>query len=209
MGRVGESTHPSLLSRVRSSADDQAWRDFDARYRSLIVRYCRARRLQSAEADDVRQIVMLSLAKYLRSFRYKPELGRFRDYLRRVVENAIRRYSTNRDRHSAALIDSDHLDLVEDQGPPGHEKLWEEEWVRHHYRQALAVVREHSSPQSVAVFQEFLSGRTPESVAEQFSMSLQAVYQVRQRMRKRLQDQIARQLHDEEFPERNSSASPH
>ena len=203
---MGESTHPSLLSRVRSSADDQAWREFDARYRSLILRYCRARRLQSAEADDVRQIVMLSLARYLHAFQYKPELGRFRDYLRRVVENAIRRYSTTRDRHSAAQIDAAHLDLVEDHGPPGHEQLWEEEWVRHHYRQALAVVREHASEQSVAVFQEFLAGHSPEEVAEQFSMSLQAIYQVRQRMRKRLQKQIARQLHDEEFPERQSPA---
>ena len=202
---MGESTHPSLLSRVRSSEDEQAWREFDARYRSLILRYCRARKLQSAEADDVRQIVMLSLAKYLRSFQYKPELGRFRDYLRRVVENAIRRYATNRDRHSAALIDAEHLDLVEDEGPPGHESLWEEEWVRHHYRQALAVVREHASEQSVAVFQELLSGRSPEQVANHFGMTIQAVYQVRQRMRKRLQAQIARQLHDEEFPERQSA----
>jgi RNA polymerase sigma-70 factor (ECF subfamily) len=201
---VAESTHPSLLSRVRSSGDDQAWREFDARYRSLILRYCRSRKLQSAEADDVRQIVMLSLAKYLRSFRYRPELGRFRDYLRRVVENAIRRYATARDRQSAALIDGEHLDLVEDQGPPGHERIWEEEWVRHHYRQALAVVREHASQQSVAVFQELLAGRGPDEVARHFSMTLQAVYQVRQRMRRRLQEQIERQLRDEEFPERHA-----
>ena len=71
----------------------------------------------------------------------------------------------------------------------------------------LGVVRERASPQSVAVFQEFLAGRTPEEVAAHFEMTLQAVYQVRQRMRKRLQEQIARQLHDEEFPERRSEGA--
>ena len=75
------TTHPSLLSRVRDTDDVAAWHEFEARYGDLILRYCRARRVQHADAEDVRQLVMIGLASSLRSFTYDPARGRFRSYL--------------------------------------------------------------------------------------------------------------------------------
>ena len=73
-------------------ADDASWRQFDAKYRELILRYCRARGLQTSDAEDVRQIAMANLAKSLRSFEYKLTRGRFRGYLGQVVRSAISRH---------------------------------------------------------------------------------------------------------------------
>ena len=70
-----ESTHPSLLTRVRDPADRVAWREFEARYGPLIVGYCRSLGLQLTDAEDVCQEVMLSLSHALPGFRYDQETG--------------------------------------------------------------------------------------------------------------------------------------
>ena len=53
MARESTPTRASLLSRVRDPENDAAWREFEATYRDLIIRYCRARALQVADAAQV------------------------------------------------------------------------------------------------------------------------------------------------------------
>lgn len=90
---VSEPTRPSLLLRLRDPSDAAAWRDFDHTYRDLILGYCHARGLQLGDAEDIRQTVMMNLSKAAQgSFEYRPERGRFRNYLARIVQNAIRRH---------------------------------------------------------------------------------------------------------------------
>ena len=48
-----ELTRASLLSRVRNVSDEGAWREFEALYHDLLVRFCRRRGLQEADASDV------------------------------------------------------------------------------------------------------------------------------------------------------------
>jgi len=44
---VHETTQPSLLLRVRDPGDQSAWREFESKYRELILRYCLRLGLQS------------------------------------------------------------------------------------------------------------------------------------------------------------------
>ena len=87
-----DSTRASLLSRVRDPGDAASWREFDARYRDLVLRYCRRSGLQESDAEDVRQGMMMTLARRMRSFEYRPEVGRFRDYLRTCTRRAITKH---------------------------------------------------------------------------------------------------------------------
>ena len=109
-------TRPSLLSRVRDGSDQAAWREFEAKYRELLMRYCRARGLQQSDADDVRQLVMMNLAQSLRNFEYSPEKGRFRSYLGRVVRNSISRYFSRPNTADRAL-DTAVIATVPDEDP--------------------------------------------------------------------------------------------
>ena len=77
------------LERVKNRSDDEAWREFEARYGDLIIGYCRSRGLQLTDAEDIRQTIMLSLATALVGFEYDPKRGRFRYYLGRAVRNAM------------------------------------------------------------------------------------------------------------------------
>jgi RNA polymerase sigma-70 factor (ECF subfamily) len=203
------TTQPTLLARLRDHADHAAWREFEERYRDLIQRYCRRRGLQQSDAEDVRQMVLLNLARQLKSFEYRPDRGRFRSYLGQVTRNAIHRYF-RRPRLDPPGLETDVVaDMaagnVPGQGPGGGgsdeelDQVWEHEWMLHHYRIALASVRTSAEPRSVEVFEHLLAGETPDEVAARFEMSKDAVHKIKQRMRNRLKELVARQVQDEEL----------
>ncbi|MHC4402267.1 MAG: RNA polymerase sigma factor [Planctomycetota bacterium] len=57
-----EVTRPTLLLRVRDAADGQAWSQFVRIYSPLVYRYARRRGLQDADAADVTQDVLQTVA---------------------------------------------------------------------------------------------------------------------------------------------------
>lgn len=191
-----ERTRKSLLLRVRDPGDQNAWFEFDTCYRELILRYCRAKGLQAADAEDVRQTVMLSLSSALKSFQYQPERGRFRGYLGRIVSNAIARFHGKRS--EAVTLEGEVLEGVAPIGEPEMDADWEREWVSHHYRRAMDALRQQVEPSSIQAFEKLLAGASVEQVAAEMSMAAQTVYKVRQRMRDRLQEQIAAQIREED-----------
>jgi RNA polymerase sigma-70 factor (ECF subfamily) len=194
-----ETTHPSLLARVRDPEDAEAWREFEARYRDLIRRYCRKRGLQEVDAEDVSQVVLLALSRALKTFAFDPARGRFRDYLGRVVHNAVLRHAT-RPRTSAELLDTSVLDaLVTPAGAPSDER-WEREWMLHHYRLAMRAVRAEHAPESLTIFERLLSGESVAAVADACAVSPDSVYKLRQRIRERLRSHVEQQIRDEELP---------
>jgi len=193
-------TRASLLSRVRDASNDAAWREFDARYRELILRYALARGLQHSDAQDVHQIAMLSLSKSLRNFHYTAQRGRFRDYLGQVVRSALSRHFASPKPASAAL-DSSVLASVPAEDGAAADSLWEQEWVNHHYRVAMRVIRETFEPRSVALFEHLLAGAGVEEVAAAHGTTTQAVHKVKQRIRERMKELIALQIHEEDQPD--------
>ena len=87
-------TRTSLLIRLRQDPTDQrAWNEFAQQYGRLILAWCQQWGLQSADADDVSQNVLLKLAHHLRSFVYDPG-RRFRGFLRTMLITHARTIST-------------------------------------------------------------------------------------------------------------------
>lgn len=193
-----ETTSPTLLERVCDLDNQVAWREFDERYRELILRYVQRRGLQPADAEDVRQEVMLTLARNLRRFEYREELGRFRDYLRTIVRNAIwKRFSRQDPVRGARSLDGiDPTEAAED------DEDWETEWMLHHFRLAMGLVRRSFHDRSLVIFEGLLEGRTPEDLARSQGTTVANVYKIKQRVRDRLQSEVKRQIDEEEFAER-------
>jgi RNA polymerase sigma factor (sigma-70 family) len=82
------STSRSLLDRLRAGTTDQgAWREFVECYTPVIYGWCRRRGLQEADARDVTQTVLVTLARRMKTFTYDPA-GRFRAWLHTVTRNA-------------------------------------------------------------------------------------------------------------------------
>jgi RNA polymerase sigma factor (sigma-70 family) len=111
----GSVTSVSLLLRLRRQPSDQAaWEEFVDRYGEKIYSWCRAWRLQDADAQDVTQAVLIKLAVQLRRFTYNPS-QKFRGWLRTLVKNACRDCMADRRRIIAAVArgQDDLADLIQ------------------------------------------------------------------------------------------------
>lgn len=83
-----ENTSLSLLETIRREPENsRAWRTFVDRYEPRIRIWCRAWHLQSSDADDVVQDVLVRLFASFHKFRYDPTRS-FRSWLRTVTLHA-------------------------------------------------------------------------------------------------------------------------
>jgi RNA polymerase sigma-70 factor (ECF subfamily) len=106
-GASQSGTRVSLLARLRGdSTDQQSWQEFVGRYAPRVYGWCRARGLQQADAEDVTQDVLITLARRMRSFGYDPSSS-FRAWLHRVTCNALSDFLSERwRRHGPASLEA-------------------------------------------------------------------------------------------------------
>ena len=194
-----ETTRPTLLERLGDLGDQDAWRELDLRYRELVLRYCQRCGLQVSDAEDVRQVVLLSLARRLPTFEYRPELGRFRDYLGAIVRNAIRKQVARQERAGTPLGEVGP-EPSDDPGGEQQDERWNDEWKLDHYRRAMAHVRARSSERTMAIFDGVLAGRSVEELASAHGAAPDLIYKIKQRVRDRLRERVSEQLREEELP---------
>src|SRR5207245_5257494 len=83
-------TRPSLLVRLRDARDELAWSQFVEIYAPLVYGFARKHGLQDADAADVTQDVLRSVAGAAKKLEYDPQRGSFRGWLFTVVRNRLR-----------------------------------------------------------------------------------------------------------------------
>ncbi|MEL7498613.1 MAG: sigma-70 family RNA polymerase sigma factor [Planctomycetota bacterium] len=82
-------TKVSLILRLGQTDDHDAWSQFANAYQSVIFWSAKRQGLQPADADDIVQQVMTSIAKALRERPHDHSRAKFRTWLYRVTQNAI------------------------------------------------------------------------------------------------------------------------
>ena len=89
--KSGPMTQASLLVRLKDLQDQQAWAEFAEKYTPWIYQWwCRRKGLQDADSQEVVQEVLRKLARAMPRFDYDPSKGRFRDWLARIITNALK-----------------------------------------------------------------------------------------------------------------------
>src|SRR4051812_648644 len=102
-------TRPSLIRRLQECHDQhawqEAWRDFDSRYRPVMVEWARAYLQDKQAAEDVVQVVFLKLTAVFPKFEYNAA-KKFRGWLRSIVHNCCVNELRSRQRRPNVLTDS-------------------------------------------------------------------------------------------------------
>jgi len=192
-------TRASLLLRIRDGQDKEAWRQFVEIYASLIYGFARKRGLQDADAADLMQDVLRSVASAVGRLDYDPRRGSFRSWLYTVTRNKLYSFLDGQRRHPRGSGDSGAQQLLEEQvGPDDSAAAWDQEYQRRLFGWAADHVRaEFQESTWQAFWQTAVEGKGPKDVARELNLSPGAVYVAKSRVIARLREKI-QEVQDEE-----------
>jgi RNA polymerase sigma factor (sigma-70 family) len=185
-------TRASLILRLRNDADQAAWGDFVEIYRPIVYRLARRKGLQDADAEDLAQQVLASVAAAVH--RWKPDRSRakFRTWLERIARNRIINALTRRAPDRAAGGDSDEQKLAGRSAAEPDSELLRAERRREVLHWAAREIRDEFAPDTwLAFWRTAVEGHPPAAVAVEIGKTVGAVYAARGRIMRRLREKVS------------------
>jgi|SRR5436190_19353084 len=185
-------THPSLLLELRDCENKQAWEDFVRIYSRLIYGFCCQRGLQQADAADVTQEVLKTVARTIQRFEYDPTRGRFRGWLLTVTRSKLNNFLGAQQRRLESSGGTTLLQRLEETPTPEEELKWDRELQQRLFEWASGRVRAEVTAKSWEVFlRTAVEGESGEAVGAALGLSVGAVYVAKSRVIARLRELIA------------------
>jgi RNA polymerase sigma-70 factor (ECF subfamily) len=159
----------------------------------LIYGFARKRGLQDADAADLMQEVLRSVAGAVGRLDYDPRRGTFRGWLYTVTRNKVHNFLAARNRQVRGSGDSSAQDLLEEQAAQDDSDvtLWDQEYERRLFDWAAERVRgEFQDATWQAFWRTAVDGQAAREAGEALGMSVGAVYVAKSRVLARLKDEI-------------------
>jgi RNA polymerase sigma-70 factor (ECF subfamily) len=196
-------TRVTLLTRIRDGRDAEAWHEFVQIYGPVVYRFARNRGLQDADAADLMQDVLRSVARNAHRMEYDPKRGTFRGWLYTVTRNKIYNFLSAQRHRPRGTGDADaheRLDATpareENDGPDAE---WEKEYQRRLSARAMERVKDEFQPSTWQAFWETaVEGKAAADVGAGLRMTPGAVYVAKSRVLSRLRDEVKKLMDDEE-----------
>ena len=181
------STSVNLLQRLREPNADAAWARFVDLYAPLIFYWARQKNLNVSDAADLVQDVLLTLIQKLPEFQYDPT-RRFRGWLRTITVNRaedFRRRMAQRPQSGVSGI-SQTVPFNDDS-----DLFVEAEYRIALVHRAMDLIRpEFREATWRAGWMLLVQGRSAADVAEELSLSLNAVYLAKSRILFRIREEL-------------------
>ncbi len=189
------ATSPSLLLRIRNASDHEAWSTFQEIYLPLIRSFCVHWGLQTADAEDVAQEVLVAVARTMPSFDYQPERGRFRAWLGTVTVNKIKSWYAS----PHVQGQKGQVALVDQRTQTNPSTDWAVMFSEHIFQTACQRVRSQCDPQTWHCFQAtWIEHKDAPVVARDAGISVHTVYVNKSRVLQRLEKEV--RMLAEDFP---------
>ncbi len=180
------STHSSLLLRLRTPHDSEAWGQLVHLYAPMIRRWVNRISLGRENNDDLVQDILLVLVEKISEFvRKRP--GSFRTWLRTIATNKALDYARRQQRQTQQT----QLAEVEAKIESADSWISEEEYRKVLSQNALRLMSGTFSEVTCrAVWEHVAKGRPAAEVASELGITENAVYLARGRVLKRLRQDL-------------------
>ncbi|MFO0849296.1 MAG: sigma-70 family RNA polymerase sigma factor [Gemmataceae bacterium] len=188
-------TRVTLLNRLKDGSDTDAWVEFVRLYGPVVYGFARKRGLQDADAADLMQEVLRSVARNAVKLDYDPKRGTFRGWLYTITRNKIYNFLTaqkNRPRGSGDSGAVERLDAIPDRAADKDDD-WDIEYERRLSAKAMDRVKHEFQPNTWQAFWgTAVDGRPAQEVGHELKMTAGAVYVAKSRVLARLRDEVQR-----------------
>lgn len=195
-------TRRSLLGRLKDWHDDQSWQEFFDTYWRLIYNVALKAGLTPAEAEEVVQETMLSVAKKMKEFQYDPALGSFKGWLLQLTGWRITNQFNKRSTAGATSPVAAEMAGSGTEAPnpareaaiqPELERWWAAEWEQNLLRAAMQHVQRRANPRDFQIFDLCVVKQKPMNEVRGFlGVSAMQVYLARHRVGGLVRKEIAR-----------------
>jgi RNA polymerase sigma factor (sigma-70 family) len=185
-------TRASLLMRLRDPEDEAAWREFVQLYVPLVYGYLRKQNVQDADAADLCQEVLQSVAGAVGRLEYDPRRGFFRNWLFTVVRRKLSDWRSSQQNRPRGSGDSAVQEILEQcPAPEGGAGEWRAEWEQRVVTWACEQVRKDVSDATWQAFwRSAVQGQRARQVAADLGLSVVAVYHARSRVLARVKELV-------------------
>jgi RNA polymerase sigma factor (sigma-70 family) len=183
------ATRRSLIERLADWNDRKHWQEFFDGYWKLIYSAARKSGLTDAEAQEVVQETIITVAKNIEKLKYDPAIGSFKGWLLqitrwRIVDQFRKREPGNA---KAPRVADDRLtatiERIPDSRVADFDAVWEAEWKENLFEGAIARVKKKVDPKQFQIFDCYVRKEWPaQKVAEQLKVNVGQVYLARHRV---------------------------
>lgn len=194
------ATRRSLVERLGDWNDRKRWQQFFDSYWRLIHGTARKAGLTEAEAQEVVQETLITVAKKIDQLKYDPAIGSFKGWLLNITRWRIadqfrkrkpdaQRRGLTRDEDEARTAT---IERIADPGALDLEAVWDDEWRKNVLTGALARVRRKVDPRQYQIFDCYALKQWPaQKVAAELRVSMAQVYLAKHRIGALLKKEIA------------------
>ena len=196
-------TRESLLSRIKDWEDRESWQAFFDTYWRLIYGTARKAGLSDAEAQDIVQETVISVAKNVEGFNYDPAVCSFKSWMLQLTRWRILNQLKKRDREVARLVPAEvsastpsgeaaTIEQIPDPKGFDLDVIWEAEWEKNLLSAALERVKRRVDPGQFQIFHLYgLEGWPVWKVSQTLGVSVACVYLAKHRIGRLLKKEVA------------------
>jgi len=182
-------TRWSLISRLKDWDDRESWKDFFDTYWKLIYAVAIKAGLSDAEAEEVVQETVITVAKKIGDFKADPGHGSFKGWLLKITQWRIgdqfrkRQPLARRSRRSDTTSQTGTAERVPDPRGFSLESIWDQEWEKNLVDAALERVKKCVSAKQYQIYYLNIVKKMPvRTVAKTLGVNSAQVYLAKHRV---------------------------
>ena len=180
------TTSASLLVRLKSAQDYQAWSRFSELYTPLLFHWARKTGLQQHDAADLVQDVLTIVHREMPRFEYQPGKS-FRGWLRTITINKRREHLRKK-----TLNYSDATQSVLQHVPEAEaSNAWDVDYQSSLVSRAMELLQPEFQPNTWNALREYVfKSRPAAEVASEHELSVWTIYAAKSRLMSRLREEL-------------------